>query len=65
VCFLIHILNIKKRTLWNPSSSNAQGQISMWVDIFTPEEAKLNPPESIKAPIPKEYELRVFLLLFN
>jgi hypothetical protein len=28
------------RTLWNPSSSNAQGQIKLWVDILTPEEGK-------------------------
>jgi len=52
---------IEYRTLWNPSSTAPQGQLKMWVDLFTPEEAKLNPPEDIKPPLPLQYELRVII----
>jgi len=52
---------IEYRTLWNPSSSNPQGQLSMWVDILTLDEAKLNPPENCAPPPPREYELRVII----
>ena len=48
-------------TLWNPSSSNAQGQIKLWVDILTPEEAKITPVEDISPPVPTMYELRVIV----
>jgi len=52
---------IEYRTLWSPSSSNPQGQLKMWVDIMTPEEAKSNPPENIAPPSPITYELRVII----
>jgi hypothetical protein len=47
--------------LWNPSSTNAQGQLKLWVDILTPEEAKITPPEDISVPDATEYELRVIV----
>jgi len=59
-----HALKLKPmefRTLWNPSSSNPQGQIKMWVDIMTQDEAKKNPPENIAPPVPIDYELRVIV----
>jgi len=49
---------IEYRTLWNPSSANAQGQIAMWVDIMTPQEARTIPVENITPPAPVDYELR-------
>jgi hypothetical protein len=52
---------IEYRTLWTPSSSNPQGQLKLWVDIMTPDEAKKNPPEPISPPAPINYELRVII----
>jgi len=52
---------IEFRTLWNPSSTNPQGQVKLWVDILTPDQAKNNPPEPIAPPTPLEYELRVII----
>lgn len=49
------------RTLWSPSSSNAQGQIKLWIDILTAEEARKIPPENIAPPSPMECELRVIV----
>lgn len=47
--------------MWNPTSSNPQGQLRLWVDILTPEEARANPPEHIGPPTPIEYEMRVII----
>jgi len=49
------------RTLWNPSSSSPQGQLKLWVDILTPEEAERTPVEDISPPSPLDYELRVIV----
>jgi len=53
--------SIEYRTLWNPSSTNPQGQLKIWIDIMTMEEASKNPPENISPPLPLEYELRVIV----
>ena len=45
--------------MWNPCSSNPQGQIKLWVDILTPAEAQRSPPENIAPPLPVQYEMRV------
>ncbi len=47
------------RTLWNESSSNPQGQIKLWVDVLTQQEAQNKPVENIAPPLPVQYELRV------
>lgn len=47
------------RTLWNPSSTNPQGQLQLWMDILSPEEAAQTPMIDISAPQPIDYELRV------
>lgn len=49
------------RTLWTPASSNPQGQLKLWIDIMTPEEAKTHPPEQIAPPLVINYELRVII----
>jgi len=52
---------IELRSLWHPCSSNPQGQLEMWLDIFTPEEAAANPKVPIGPPIPRSFELRVIV----
>eukprot|EP00027_Filamoeba_sp_ATCC50430_P012373 CAMPEP_0168566368 /NCGR_PEP_ID=MMETSP0413-20121227/14383_1 /TAXON_ID=136452 /ORGANISM="Filamoeba nolandi, Strain NC-AS-23-1" /LENGTH=1321 /DNA_ID=CAMNT_0008598385 /DNA_START=51 /DNA_END=4013 /DNA_ORIENTATION=- len=52
---------IEYRTLWNPSSSNPQGQVKMWVDILSLDEARRTPPENIAPPAPMACELRVIV----
>jgi len=59
-----HALPLKPmefRSLWNPSSSNPQGQLKLWIDIMTPLEAQQHPPEPIAPPVPIDYELRVII----
>jgi len=50
---------IEVRTLWHPLSSNAQGQIEMWLDIMTPQEAANTPKVDISPPVPRNFELRM------
>ncbi|KAJ3431796.1 c2 calcium-dependent membrane targeting [Anaeramoeba flamelloides] len=50
---------IEYRTLWNPSSSNPQGKIEMWLEILTAEEAAQIPQTLLELPKPVPYELRV------
>jgi hypothetical protein len=52
---------IEYRTLWNPCSSNPQGQLKLWVDILTPDEALKNPKEHIAPPEPLEVEVRLII----
>ncbi|KAH7819075.1 putative myoferlin-like protein [Monocercomonoides exilis] len=52
---------IEWRTLWSPASSFPQGKIEMWLEIMTPEEARLNPPKPIQAPSIEGWELRVVI----
>jgi hypothetical protein len=52
---------IEFRTLWTSTSSNPQGQLKLWIDILTPEEARKNPPEPIAPPTPIQYELRAIM----
>eukprot|EP00698_Gefionella_okellyi_P008992 TRINITY_DN2257_c0_g1_i2.p1 TRINITY_DN2257_c0_g1~~TRINITY_DN2257_c0_g1_i2.p1 ORF type:complete len:1294 (-),score=282.18 TRINITY_DN2257_c0_g1_i2:252-4133(-) len=49
------------RTLWSPLASTSQGQIEMWVEILTVDEAARTPPFPITPPRPEKYELRVVL----
>ena len=49
------------RTLWNPSSSNPQGQIRLYIDILTQEEAARIPQDNIMPPVPQNYEMRVIV----
>ncbi|KAK2952288.1 putative C2 domain protein [Blattamonas nauphoetae] len=50
---------IEFRTLWSPGSSFPQGKLEMWIEILTPEEARLNPPKQISAPTIEKWQLRV------
>ncbi|KAH7825291.1 putative myoferlin-like protein [Monocercomonoides exilis] len=50
---------IEWRALWSPASSFPQGKIEMWLEIMTPEEARLNPPKEISPPKQENWELRV------
>jgi len=52
---------IEYRTLWNPCSSNPQGQLKLWVDIMTPSEAAKTPKEDISPPEPLNCELRLII----
>jgi len=52
---------IEYRPLWTPSSSAPQGQLKMWLDILTPEEARSTPQENIAPPAPLQFELRVII----
>eukprot|EP01091_Cochliopodium_minus_P000588 TRINITY_DN10526_c0_g1_i1.p1 TRINITY_DN10526_c0_g1~~TRINITY_DN10526_c0_g1_i1.p1 ORF type:complete len:683 (-),score=269.35 TRINITY_DN10526_c0_g1_i1:77-2125(-) len=52
---------IESRTLWNPSSSNPQGKLTMWVDILTQEQAQQNPLVNILPPPPQVFEVRLII----
>ena len=52
---------IEIRDIYTPSTKTAQGAISMWVDIFTVKEAKVNIPFNITPPPIKEFEVRVII----
>jgi len=52
---------IEVRSLWHPCSSNPQGQVELWLDIMTPEEAATNPKVPIGPPLPRPFELRVII----
>eukprot|EP01113_Clastostelium_recurvatum_P029777 TRINITY_DN359_c0_g1_i2.p1 TRINITY_DN359_c0_g1~~TRINITY_DN359_c0_g1_i2.p1 ORF type:complete len:700 (+),score=238.67 TRINITY_DN359_c0_g1_i2:262-2100(+) len=52
---------IEYRDLYHPSSVHSQGQVSMWLDILTPEQAASTPPVPIGPPVQKQYELRVVI----
>lgn len=49
---------VEWRALWNPGSSFPQGKIELWLEIMTPEEARLNPPKPIAPPTVENWELR-------
>jgi len=53
--------SIEFRSLWTASSSSPQGQLKLWVDILTPEEASKTPMEDISPPLPLGYEMRVIV----
>jgi len=47
------------RALKNKVSSSPQGQIIMWLEMLTPDEAQKRPAMKIGPPDPEEFELRV------
>eukprot|EP01119_Soliformovum_irregulare_P020127 TRINITY_DN648_c0_g1_i1.p1 TRINITY_DN648_c0_g1~~TRINITY_DN648_c0_g1_i1.p1 ORF type:complete len:1282 (+),score=464.21 TRINITY_DN648_c0_g1_i1:141-3986(+) len=53
--------SIEYRSLWTSSSSSPQGQLKLWVDIMTPEQAAKSPKEDISPPLPMGYEMRVIV----
>jgi hypothetical protein len=52
---------VESRTLRNPTSALSQGKITLWMDILTPQDAKIHKIVNIKPPAPLEYELRVIV----
>ena len=46
---------VERRNLYTPLSQNPQGQLSMWIDIMTPEEAARQKPIDISPPPKQEY----------
>jgi hypothetical protein len=52
---------LERRTLKNLTSRASQGKIELWVEILTPQEAKVSPLLDLKPPNPLEYELRVIV----
>jgi len=52
---------IEVRTLWHPLSSNAQGQLEMWLEIMTPQQAATTPRVDISPPAPRNFEMRVII----
>jgi hypothetical protein len=49
---------LEVRPLWNPKSSAPQGTLSMWLDIFTLEEARKYPIKNITPPPAEDWEVR-------
>lgn len=52
---------LEKRSLYVPSSNNAQGVLECWVDIMTPAEASTFPPEDVALPPRQMFEVRVVI----
>ena len=52
---------VERRTLHLPGSSMSQGKVELWVDVYTPNEAKTLPMIDIKPPAPEEFELRMII----
>jgi len=52
---------IEARRLSHPLSSNSQGQLELWLDIMTPEEAASHPKIEISPPLPRNFELRMVI----
>ena len=50
---------IEQRALWAPGSTNPQGQIKLWVDIFTADECKKYEPVHVEPPLPLKFEVMV------
>ncbi|KAA6376211.1 MAG: hypothetical protein EZS28_028262 [Streblomastix strix] len=49
------------RALWSPSSSFCQGKLELWIEILTPEEARLTPIKNIGPPKAEQLELGVVI----
>jgi hypothetical protein len=50
---------VEMRDLWSPASSISQGQISMWLEILTTNEARRYPMTELKPPPAMSVEIRV------
>ncbi|KAA6344204.1 MAG: hypothetical protein EZS28_052257, partial [Streblomastix strix] len=50
------------RSLWSPSSSFCQGKLELWIEILTPEEARLTPIKNIGPPKREQWELDVVIM---
>jgi hypothetical protein len=50
---------VEKRSLYVPSSNNAQGVVECWVDILSPAEATAFPPDDVSLPPKQVFEVRV------
>lgn len=59
---LLSVAAVERRSLYNPTSSNPQGSLELWVDILTASEAKAFPKIKIEKPPPTEFEVRVWCL---
>jgi hypothetical protein len=57
----VEIKPLERRTLKNFASQAPQGKIELWLEILSPQEAKINPLLDLKPPSPMEYELRVIV----
>jgi len=56
---------IELRPIYVPISKMVQGKLELWVDIMTPEEARLNPPEDIRPPEPERWQVRTIIWTVN
>eukprot|EP00937_MAST-01D_sp_MAST-1D-sp2_P005539 g5539.t1 len=52
---------LETRSLWSEGSASAQGQVQLWVDILTPQEAKRFKPIPIAPPAPEKFEVQMVL----
>ena len=52
---------LERRTLYVPSSNNGQGILECWVDILTPSEASVFPPDDVALPPRQMFEMRVVI----
>lgn len=52
---------IEVRSIYAPTSNNAQGQLKCWLDILTPAEAGVFPPDDVALPPKQIFEMRVVI----
>ena len=52
---------IEVRSLYCSTSNNAQGQLRCWLDILTPAEAQVFPPDDVALPPRQIFEMRVVI----
>ncbi|MCO5112309.1 MAG: hypothetical protein M9929_15960 [Burkholderiaceae bacterium] len=52
---------VERRDLWTPSSRASQGQLRLWVDIMTAEQATRYSMVNIHPPPPRPYEVRAII----
>lgn len=52
---------IETRSLYAPTSNQAQGNLSLWVDILRPAEATAFPPDDVALPPKQMFEMRVVI----
>ena len=53
--------DLERRSLYVPSSNNAQGVLECWVDILRPGEASAFPPDDVTLPPKQLFEVRVVI----
>lgn len=52
---------LETRSLYAPTSNNAQGNFTCWLDILTPAEANAFPPDDVALPPRQIFEMRVVI----